>query len=70
MWILQLFILLNVCLEKDSDQLIVTLKTLFIYPSVKQQLTRTLFEAQIVANTPEAFLPLPFFVYLLIDYNY
>ena len=32
----------NVCLEKGSDQLIVTLYTLSFYPSVHKQLNQTL----------------------------
>ena len=35
-------------LEKGSDQLIVTLYTLSTYPSVKNQLILTLFEARLV----------------------
>ena len=38
----------NVCLETGSDQLIVTLYALSIYPSVHNQLIRTLSEAHIV----------------------
>ena len=35
-------------LKNGSDQLIVTLYTLFLYPSVHKQLIRTLFEAIII----------------------
>ena len=35
----------NVCLEKGSNQLFVTLYTLSIYPSVHKQLIQTLFAA-------------------------
>ena len=39
-----------VCLEKGSDMLSLTLYTLSIYPSVHNQLIRTLFEAHIVCK--------------------
>ena len=37
----------SLCLEKNLDHLIVTLYTLSIYPSVLNQLIRTLFNAQL-----------------------
>ena len=40
----------NVCLEKGSNKLVVTIYTLFIHRSVHNQRIRTLFEAHIVAS--------------------
>ena len=48
-----LFFLYKECLEKGSNQLFMTLYTLFMYLSlcsVHKQLIRTLFEAHIVGN--------------------
>ena len=48
-------------LEKGSDQLSVTLYTLYIYPSLHKQLIRTLFEAHIVVCPHLLTNPLPVF---------
>ena len=52
----------NVCLENGWDQLVVTLYTLFIYPSVHKQLNRTLFEAH---NVPLASQKISIYAFLL-----